>query len=87
MAASPHSPRSGLLLASANHWVVDMAEASFEVDNYVRFVRVPSEGAVRNLASPRPTVQPLCARCIQTKAKRTNTAPKDHNPPKIVSGF
>ena len=59
MAASPHSPRSGLFLASADQRVVDMAEASFEVDDYVRFVRVQSESAVRNLATPRPYDTPF----------------------------
>ena len=42
-------------MASVVVWkVVDTAEASFEVDDYVNFVHVQSESAVRNLATRYP---------------------------------
>ena len=42
-------------IASVVVWkVVDTAEASFEVDDYVDYVRVQSEAAVRNLATQYP---------------------------------
>ena len=42
-------------IASVVVWkVVDTAEASFEVDDYVNFVHVQSEAAVRNLATQYP---------------------------------
>lgn len=42
-------------IASVVVWrVVDTAEATFEVDDYVNFVHVQSESAIRNLASQYP---------------------------------
>lgn len=42
-------------IASVVVWrVVDTAEASFEVDDYIHFVHVQSEAAVRNLATQYP---------------------------------
>ena len=37
--------------------VVDTAEASFMVDNYENYVKVQSEGALRNMAPPIPTMR------------------------------
>ena len=41
-------------MASVAVWKVDAAEASFEVDDYVNYVHVQSESALRNLATLYP---------------------------------
>ena len=51
--------------------VVDTAVAIFEVDDYVDFVHVQSESAVRNLAThyPYDTQQPGQCRCAGTRRR------------------